>query len=68
MSYITKDLIKGILEEIERGGVVGNGYASMFDCSGGNLFRNTYGIRKNGEEKGIAISLTSKYLSYTTLF
>lgn len=53
MSYITKDLIKGILEEIERGGVVGNGYASMFDYSGGNLFRNTYGIRKNGEEKGI---------------
>lgn len=40
--------------------------ASIFDYSGGNLFRNHYGIGKDGNEKGIAISLISKYAYFTT--
>ena len=40
--------------------------ASLFDYSGGNLFGNRYGIGKDGEEKGIAISLISKYAYFAT--
>ena len=40
--------------------------ASKVDYSGGNLFGNSYGIGKDGEEKGIAISLISKYAYFTT--
>ena len=40
--------------------------ASMFDYSEGNLFGNKYGIGKHGEQKGVAISLISKYAYFTT--
>ena len=38
----------------------------LFDYSGGNLFGNRYGIGKDGEEKGTAISLISKYAYFAT--
>lgn len=41
---------------------------SMFDYSGGNLWADSYGIGKDGQDKGAAISLISKYAYFTTKY
>ncbi len=39
---------------------------SLFDYQGGNLFAQSYGIGKDAESKGVAISLISKYAYFCT--
>lgn len=39
---------------------------SIFGYSGGNLLENNYGIGKDGEQKGTAVSLISKYAYFAT--
>lgn len=43
-------------------------YSAKFNDEGENLFSKSYGIGKNGNSKGVAISLISKYAYFETGF